>query len=301
MDAAATKSIPPIKTDDVIVMGGGIDGFDAEDKWLDEEDDVRVLTSGAPEFSPHRTGKQRDLNQVAARSSLHKETAAKVPKPIPAGPAAQRRPSLARPVPAVARSTPAIHTKSAPDTATSIGQNKPAVRPLFSPPSAASAPASSPPRGISPDPVVLTPNLPELPQETARRKAEPSEVAVAFMQWVQQGLAGRSLKYNESGAPVHFTAEGMALVSPLIFKLYARETGPESEADAMGLQVQREVIKAGWHRMGAGQGRSKVNILRYEVQGRGGTSVGKLSAVVLSDPDRWVLPVPPPNPVLKLV
>ena len=100
-------------------------------------------------------------------------------------------------------------------------------------------------------------------------------------------------KADQVGASIPLIS--LALVSPLIFKLYARETGPESEADAMGLQVQREVIKAGWHRMGPGQGRSKVNILRYEVQGRGGTPVGKLSAVVLSDPDRWVLPVPPPR------
>ena len=93
----------------------------------------------------------------------------------------------------------------------------------------------------------------------------------------------------------------MALVSPLIFKQYARETGPEAEADMMGLQVQREVLKAGWHLMVAARGSGKVNILSYEVIGRAGVAVGKLSAVVLSDPDRFVLPVPPVNPVLKLV
>lgn len=177
-----------------------------------------------------------------------------------------------------------------------------AVRPLFQTPGLASnAGAHTTARAAVTAPVVLTPSLPELPQDTASRKAEPSEKAVAFMHWLQQGLAARVIKYNESGAPVHFTEEGMALVSPLIFKLYARETGPESEAEATGLQVQREVIKAGWHRMGAGQGRSKVNILRYEVLGRGGTSVGRLSAIVLMAPDRWVLPVPPANPVLRLM
>lgn len=92
----------------------------------------------------------------------------------------------------------------------------------------------------------------------------------------------------------------MALVSPIIFKLFARETGPEEDADATGLQVQREVIKAGWHRMGAGSGSGKVNILRYQVMGRGNAVVARLSAIVLVDADRFVLPVPPPNPVLKL-
>ena len=148
-------------------------------------------------------------------------------------------------------------------------------------------------------PVVLTPSLPELPSVTAARK-EPSEVALAFIQWLQQGLASREIKYNEAGAPVHFVQEGMALVSPLIFKLYAAETGPKDEADIVGLQVQREVIKAGWHRMTAASGSGKINILKYEVIGKGSVAVGKLSAVVLTDPDKWVLPVPPNNPVLKL-
>jgi hypothetical protein len=98
---------------------------------------------------------------------------------------------------------------------------------------------------------------------------------------------------------VHFTTEGMALVSPLIFKLFCREAESETEAGAesRGLQVQREVIKAGWHIMGP----NKANILRYSVIGRGNAVVGKLSAVVLVEPDRWVLPVPPVNQALKLL
>ena len=151
-----------------------------------------------------------------------------------------------------------------------------------------------------PGPVLLAPQLPELPQEAAARKAEPSPTALAFMQWLQQGLASRQIKYNEAGAPVHFTSEGMALVSPLIFKLYASETGPQADADTDGLQVQREVIKAGWHRMTSAQGSGRLNILRYAVLGRGGVAVGKISAVVLTEPDRWVMPVPPANPVLQL-
>ncbi|MDM0035696.1 hypothetical protein QTI33_26420 [Variovorax sp. J22P271] len=45
---------------------------------------------------------------------------------------------------------------------------------------------------------------------------------------------------------------------------------------------------------------SKKNILRYEVIGRGGTAVSRLSAVVLIEPGKWVQPVPPSNPVLKI-
>ena len=43
------------------------------------------------------------------------------------------------------------------------------------------------------------------------------------------------------------------------------------------------------------------HILRYSVIGRGNAVVGKLSAVVLVEPDRWVLPVPPVNQALKLL
>ena len=145
------------------------------------------------------------------------------------------------------------------------------------------------------------PRLPELPQQAAARKEKPSETALSFIQWLQQGLASREIKYNEAGAPVHFTAEGMALVSPLIFKLFASESASQAEAEIQAMQVQREVIKAGWHLMTSTKGSGRLNILRYEVMGRGGTAVGKLSAVVLIDPDRWVLPVPPSNPVLRLV
>lgn len=74
-----------------------------------------------------------------------------------------------------------------------------------------------------------------------------------------------------------------------------------THADAAGLQIQREALKAGRHMLNLAEGSERVNILRHESQGRGDTAVGKLSAIVLIDPAPWVLPVPPPNPVLKLV
>jgi hypothetical protein len=114
------------------------------------------------------------------------------------------------------------------------------------------------------------------------------------MGWLQSGLADRRLKYNETAALIHFVPEGMALVSPLIFKTYAQSAYPDDAAQ--GLQVQRAVLKAGWHLIGPG----KINILSYQVMGRGGVPVSRLSAVVLTEPARWVTPVPPANPVLSL-
>ena len=263
-----------------ISIGGGIDGFNVEDDgWLDGEDDVRAAAKNSPEAKPRRVKAQRTEASVSPPRQNQ-------PKPA----------AWPRPEPVAARS-------ALPDLPAHPGVERPSrrlVQPLFGPTGSHTANDVST-VSSAPVPVVLMPSLPELPQHAAARKEEPSETALAFIQWLQQGLTSRQIKYNEAGAPVHFTDEGMALVSPLIFKLYASESGSQAEAEIQAMQVQREVIKAGWHLMTSSKGAGRLNILRYEVMGRGGTAVGKLSAVVLTDPDRWVLPVPPSNPVLKLV
>jgi len=77
---------------------------------------------------------------------------------------------------------------------------------------------------------------------------EPSELALDFMRWVQQGLVDSDLKFNETGAAVHFVEQGMALVSPLIFKKFAQEHADLAESPTeLATKVQREVIKCGWH------------------------------------------------------
>ncbi|GKT20010.1 TraI domain-containing protein [Acidovorax sp. SUPP2522] len=282
-------TFPPLN--DVIRIGGKDDGFDVDDGWLDEDDDVRTA---AP--APVRPGVPAAPSRPppAAPKNAPTPNGKQAPAaPAPEQPAPKSKDASTSKVPAAAP-TLASPRDTAPSTATPPQRPEASfVRPLFG-----SAPETS--ARTQPMPVVLAPHLPELPHEAAARKVEPSEVAIAFMRWLQNGLASREIKHNETGAAVHFVEEGMALVSPLIFKLYARETGPADQADAMGLQVQRELIKAGWHRMTSGQGKGRVNILRYQVVGRGGASVGRLAAVVLSEPDRWVVPVPPPNPVLKL-
>lgn len=124
------------------------------------------------------------------------------------------------------------------------------------------------------------------------------ELAIRFMEWLQKGLEHRRIKYNESGAQVHFVPQGMALVSPVIFREFARqhphfcEIDPE-QPERIGTDVQRAVMKAGWHLPAAGG----TNIHHFSVVKRGGVKVGRpLAAVVLVRPDRWVVPVPPPNP-----
>jgi integrating conjugative element relaxase (TIGR03760 family) len=141
----------------------------------------------------------------------------------------------------------------------------------------------------------------------SRGAREPSEAANAFMRWVQRGLADGSLKYNEAGAPVHFVDAGMALVSPAIFRDFALQFGEPSPSargasrggpERVGLSIQREVLRAGWH---APNPKDGTNIWTFLVSSRRGSArTSRLSAVVLADVRRWVIEPPPSNPALQL-
>lgn len=141
----------------------------------------------------------------------------------------------------------------------------------------------------------------KLPALKQKGNKEPSALAVDFMKWVQQNLADGSMKHNEAGAPVHFIEYGMALVSPLIFRLYAAANGGQkasaaSEDDGdFAMRVQRELLRAQWHATAPGG----KNVWTLYVSKKGGQAANKLAAVVLKDPRLWVMPVPPPNPFIS--
>jgi hypothetical protein len=155
--------------------------------------------------------------------------------------------------------------------------------------------------------------LPDKPDRPVRAKAEkparnvpqaPSEAALRFMAWLQQGLAGGTIAYNETGAMVHFAAEGMLLVSPRIFRHFAERFGEKGDgtpstltADKVGTGIQREVIKAGWHVLGP----RKTNVHRYQVVRRNGQAGSSLSVMIIRAPQRFIEPVPPANPHLVKV
>ncbi len=146
------------------------------------------------------------------------------------------------------------------------------------------APAPAPGSGVTAVAVAPFAVAPRLPSDKA-----PTALAVAFMEWVQRGLADGTLPYNEAGAPVHFIPEGMALVSPRIFRDFAVTTGENADA------VQQQVIGAGWHVKASGNS----NILHFAVIKRDGSRSGKLSAVVIGQAQRWVNPLPPANACIK--
>ena len=126
------------------------------------------------------------------------------------------------------------------------------------------------------------------------------EAALRFMGWVQQGLASGELRFNESGALVHFVSEGMLLVSPRIFREFAKVHGEDGSGAAeagdeaqLGKGIQRQLLRAAWHV----RADKNVNILTYQVV-RGRRTLSQLSGVVIEEPGRFVNPVPPANPVL---
>ncbi|TAK43651.1 MAG: hypothetical protein EPO27_14580 [Betaproteobacteria bacterium] len=131
--------------------------------------------------------------------------------------------------------------------------------------------------------------------------AQAPEAARRFIDWVRQELSDGALRVNEAGALVHCVQEGMLLVSPRIFREFAKrfgEDGSRGSANApgepdIGKSIQRQVLRAGWH-LRADKG---VNILTYQVM-RGDRAVSRLSGVVIRNPRRIVNPVPPINPLL---
>ena len=140
--------------------------------------------------------------------------------------------------------------------------------------------------------------------EVPRKLMQPKAVdgVQRFMGWLKAGVSGGNIRINEPGALVHGVPEGMLLVSPGIFREFAKQCQDEiallragvaaSDVD-VGRWVLRQVLRAGWH-LQAEQG---VNMLTYQVM-RGGRAASNLSGVVIKNPERFVDLAPGVNPAL---
>ncbi|MBL8380976.1 MAG: TraI domain-containing protein [Burkholderiales bacterium] len=145
------------------------------------------------------------------------------------------------------------------------------------------------------------------PLEVPGKPKQPRAVegAQRFMGWLKAGVSGGNIRTNEPGALVHGVPEGMLLVSPGIFREFAKQCQDEiallragvaaSDAD-VGKWVLRQVLRGGWH-LQAEQG---FNMLTYQVM-RAGRAASNLSGVVIEKPERFVDPVPSVNPALVRV
>lgn len=140
-------------------------------------------------------------------------------------------------------------------------------------------------------PEAIKPVMPHAqPPKIIGNKKEPDPMAIEFVQWVQQGLASGAITYNQADSLVHLVPEGIALVSPRIFKEFLID---QAVTDVEYSVLQRKVTAAGWHQMGENHS----NILHYQVVANGKRR-SKLSAVVLRNPKQWLAEVPPANPHL---
>lgn len=134
------------------------------------------------------------------------------------------------------------------------------------------------------------------PQPDASGK-KPSERAERFVAWIQHGLATGELQYNETSAMVHFVTEGMLLLTPGIIKHYVQQCGLEgdgqgSSSDEDWRKLQHEFQKSGYpEKSGAG------SYIHYYTTAK--RTQGKpMGVYLIPKPERFLNPVPPPNPYI---
>jgi integrating conjugative element relaxase (TIGR03760 family) len=158
-------------------------------------------------------------------------------------------------------------------------------------------------------PHVALPKEP-LKKTSGKNSATPSDAALRFMGWLQQGLADGSLPYNTTTALVHFVRVNlreqeesmMLLVSPAVFRSFAEAYGDQAtgtdgevEPNKLGMGIQMAFTQAGWHQPAA-RGR---NIHRFQVIRRGDTGGSLLNGFLVRNPEQFVNPVPPANERLR--
>lgn len=125
------------------------------------------------------------------------------------------------------------------------------------------------------------------------------ENAEKFFKWIQQGLGDGSLTYNESDAVIHFVPEGIALITPKVFKLYLESNefiGPLGNSPDAMRALQKEVQKGGYIARNAS---NKSSFYMYRVRQSDGTLSGfRLTTYLVPNPQAYIRPVPSPNTLL---
>jgi len=134
---------------------------------------------------------------------------------------------------------------------------------------------------------------PAIESRTAQALAED------FMQWLRDGMVTRTLQINTPQSALHFTDTGMVLVYPAIFQAYANAcAAPALKGPATAGERTQAVLNAvcdlGWHESGPFDSR----LLHFELlQHRAEPSI--LKGVIIQSPQRFINPLPPPNPALS--
>jgi hypothetical protein len=111
--------------------------------------------------------------------------------------------------------------------------------------------------------------------------------------WLRDGLAGGSIEINSRTALVHHVPEGLLLVSPSIFRSFLAWQGDDANSQEALKRLQRSVLKAGWHLVGA----DGASVLGYAWT-KNGKATARVHGIVIEQPQRLLDPLPPINPRL---
>lgn len=117
-----------------------------------------------------------------------------------------------------------------------------------------------------------------------------------FLEWLRAEVTGRRITVNQADARVHVVPEGVLLVSPAVFKDYARAHGNIVSWE----HVQKRFLKLKLHRRAL----DDTNIFHYCAERPGGNhdnkKTGVVKGIVIADPATvFAAAAPPANPVLR--
>ena len=114
--------------------------------------------------------------------------------------------------------------------------------------------------------------------------------------WLRDGLAEGSIEINTRTALVHHIPEGLLLVSPGIFRSFLAWQGADANSQETLKRLQRSVLKAGWHLVGA----DGASVLGYAWT-KNGKTTARVHGIVIEQPQRLLDPLPPINPRLARI
>jgi hypothetical protein len=114
-----------------------------------------------------------------------------------------------------------------------------------------------------------------------------------FFAWLREGVTAGLVVINTRTALVHHVPEGLLLVSPGIFRSFLASQGADTNSQQALKRLQRSVLKAGWHLVGA----DGASVLGYAWT-RNGEATARVHGIVIEQPQRLLDPLPPINPRL---
>ncbi len=130
--------------------------------------------------------------------------------------------------------------------------------------------------------------------EALATHASPASLSAAqppeLFGWLRDGLAEGSIEINTRTALVHHVPEGLLLVSPGIFRSFLAWQGADANSQEALKRLQRSVLKAGWHLVGA----DGANVLGYAWT-KSGKATARVHGIVIEQPQRMLDPLPPIN------